>query len=252
VFRYTDGSRSPYGGFELTDARYGIEGHRVITSAARKTISSIEIESGYGGPFETFWMQLEEGAVATSYEPYFDGGEATTPTLMCAADGTCQSTYDTQTGEFVNWWWDKITFDGSEVWSAINDLNTNFGFCTLAKIQEFDHNAHFWSNQTLPDRLTTSLDGTPMLQYTPGLGLIAYDFGFYDKTLNDLGKANWKAHLAEHPLEVWVARNEPEITTIGPQPLTCPTGYGQIIQTAGDIPDCPMEIQYLAHGGNVK
>lgn len=74
----------------------------------------------------------------------------------------------------------------------------------------------------------------------------------YDAALEDKGLANWKAHLAAHPLEVWVARNEPEITKIGAQRLTCPTGFGQIIQVAGDVPDAPMEVKYLAHGGNVK
>lgn len=203
-------------------------------------------------------LVLAKGSVpATSYEPYYDGGEATAPNLMCAADGSCQSAYDPQTGEFVNWWYDKLTFDGSddENWYSIRSGDfLHFGFGIHTAVPIFNRAAKYWSNQTEPSVPQYVTNGRPLLVFnTPSAGSIAaYDFGFYDDTLEDKGLANWKAHLAEHPLEVWVARNEPEITNIGAQRLTCPTGFGQIIQVAGDIPDCPMEIKYLAHGGNVK
>lgn len=199
-------------------------------------------------------IQLEKGAVATAYEPYYDGGEATAPNLMCAVDGSCQSTYDSQTGEFVNWW-DKFIFDGSEAWSAIatND-GQHHGFYVSNVLSERAIGAAYWSNQASPQVGYKALDGTPGFRFSEIYyhTLTAYDFGFYDGALKDKGVANWKAHLAAHPLEVWVARSEPEITNIGPQRLTCPTGYGRIIQVAGDIPDSPLEIKYLAHGGNVK
>lgn len=202
-------------------------------------------------------VQLEHGSVATEYEPYFDGGEATAPNLMCAVDGSCQSTYDTQTGELVNWWWDKMVFDGSEDWdgasSSMNGVLTHCHFIVDALPENMYYNA-CWSNQSHPTKKGTDSGYDKMMQagrnnsslYVPG-------FDIWDTNLNKWSNVNnWKAHLAEHPLEVWVARNEPEITNIGAQPLTCPTCYGQIVQVAGDVPDCPMEVKYLSHGGNVK
>lgn len=202
-------------------------------------------------------LQIEEGTAVTPYEPYFDGGEAIAPNLMCAVDGSCQSTYDPQTGVYVNWWWDKIVFDGSENWEPYSviypDGNGANGYVTHNALSERMSRNAYWSNQTPPGKKELWDDRGAFLWCGVNSNhLFALDFGVYDDTLEDYGLANWKAHLAEHPLEVWVARNEPEITNIGPQRLTCPTGYGQIIQVSGDIPSCPLEIKYLAHGGNVK
>lgn len=198
-------------------------------------------------------IHLEKGSVSTSYKQYFDGGEATAPKLMCAADGSCQSTYDPQTGKFVNWWWDKLTFNGTEAWSAHRPSENIAGFYLSGALPEAMCENACWSNQTAPQ--SASPKERTKAHLICGLHdsrLRAYQFGFYDDTLPDKGLANWKTHLAAHPLEVWVARNEPEITNIGAQRLTCPTGFGQIIQVAGDVPDAPMEVKYLAHGGNVK
>ena len=191
-------------------------------------------------------IQIEEGETPTAYEPYFDGGEATAPPLLCAVDGSCQSTYDPQTGKFVNWWWDKITFDGSELWGTF-DYGVSKGFWIRA-LQEQMHLNACWANQCRP----TSKDVSGEIRCGDKDNGIYVVSNYYDGASSDRGLANWKAHLAQHPLEVWVARNEPEITNIGPQRLTCPTGYGQIIQMAGDVPNAPLEVKYLAHGGNVK
>lgn len=189
--------------------------------------------------------------------PYFDGGEATAPNLMCAVDGSCQSTYDPQTGELVNWW-DKLTFDGSddEVWHILNHSFNGITYKGFAGYHTSLEKATYracWCNQAEPHPHGAVYVTTDKPIVCPGAGFIeVYNFGFYDKELKDGGIANWRAYLAEHPLEVWVERNEPEVTNIGAQRMTCPTGYGQIVQVAGDIEDCPLEIKYLTHGGNVK
>ena len=72
-------------------------------------------------------------------------------------------------------------------------------------------------------------------------------FSFYNSSLDDKGLANWKAHLAEHPLHVRVARNEPLVTYAAPARLTQPPRSGQIIQLSGDVADCPITVKYLTH-----
>ena len=205
----------------------------------------------YGENLFSIFQEDTANGVALSRE--YDGGEATAPKLMCAVDGSCQSTYDPQTGEFVNWWWDKLTFNGTEAWNPHSPSTDVAGFYLSGALPEAMCENACWSNQTAPQ--SASPKERTKAHLICGLHdsrLRAYQFGFYDDTLPDKGLANWKAHLAECPLEVWVARNEPEITNIGAQRLTCPTGFGQIIQVAGDVPDAPMEVKYLAHGGNVK
>lgn len=193
------------------------------------------------------------GDTTGNYEPYFDGGEAISPNLMCAVDGSCQSTYDPQTGEFVNWWWDKLTFDGSEPWGAHRSSENISGFYLSGALPEIMFENACWSNQTAPQtKASINTAGAHLVCGLRDTRFRAYNFGFYDAALKDKGLANWKDHLAKHPLEVWIARNKPEITNIGTQRLTCPNGFGQIIQVEGDIPDCPLEIKYLAHGGNMK
>ena len=201
-------------------------------------------------------IRIVESGADTAYEPYFDGGSATTPDLLFALDGSHQSTYDSQTGEFVNWWDEKRVYNGSEDWQIYTIANSNWDGFMLTGQFSTDYNRNpYWSNQFFPlnqgqvtrehPHLWCGFSGTDWLAVMADKGTMP----FYDDSLADKGLANWKAHLAEHPLEVWVAKNEPEITNIGVQRLTCPMGYGQIVQVAGDIPDCPLKIKYLSHGG---
>lgn len=184
------------------------------------------------------------------YVPYCDGGKVTAPKLMRAVDGTCQSTYDSQTGEFVNWWW-PLTFNGSEAW---NIFPANHGFFSGDALPECMSGNAYWSNvdRARKSGEANNMTGARLICGRGDTVLYHMENPFYDDTLSDKGLANWKAYLAAHPLELWVSRNEPEVTNIGPSRLTCPTGYGQIVQVAGDIPDCPLEVRYLSHGGNLK
>jgi len=177
----------------------------------------------------------------------YDGGTAAAPPLLCAADGTCQSTYDSQTGEFVNWWWDKIKLDGSEAWLIYTAYR---GFYIFDILPEKMNLNSYWCNIARPGTKGSS-DSEDEPQLWCGFGNKALYYihnPFFDDTLADKGRANWKAWLAEHPLEVWVARNHPEITQIKAQPLTCPTGSGWIQRVEGALPDAPVEVRYLAHG----
>lgn len=98
-FEYTDGSMSGYNGFEVVDVRYDLDGYRVFTSAADKTVSSIFLETSRGGQFDIFWIQLEEGSEATEYEPYIETEVEIVPPIYtflcsdCSMEWTAEAIY---------------------------------------------------------------------------------------------------------------------------------------------------------------
>ena len=73
-FIYTNGSESGYGGFHVVspdqDRKDGVY---AITSEAGKTVAQIVAQGGDYGDFTLHWIQVEEGAEATAYEPYTGG-----------------------------------------------------------------------------------------------------------------------------------------------------------------------------------
>ena len=203
-------------------------------------------------------MMLVEGKYTEetmpSYTPYYDGGQATAPGLMVAVDGSCQSTFDTQTGKLTDWWWPEIVLDGSEDEKWVAYTSSAFvGFRTgiTALPEKMLRNA-YWCNMLIPSakQFTSTKPHLWCGVNTPVLFALAsptVGFPYYDETLDDFGLADWKAHLAEHPLHLWVARNEPLITYATPAKLTMPPGAGQIIQTGGDVADCPISAKFLTH-----
>lgn len=200
--------------------------------------------------------QLELGSIFTSYEPYFDGGSATAPILLLAdVDGARQSTWNPQTGKGLNWWHDMIVLDGSsdETWELYNQDGFR-GFQCLNVFSEIKLRAAYWCNLAASGR-----EG-----YAPGDKIHCWagkrsrhlyvvtkqtftSPWLYDPNLADCGLSNWKAHLAEHPLKIWVARNEPVPFETASQPLIQPKDTCNIIQTEGTISNCPISVKYLAH-----
>ena len=188
---------------------------------------------------------------ATNAAGDYDGGQATAPELMVAVDGSCQSTFDTQTGKLTDWWWPEILLDGSENWRAYSTANWIGFYAEDALPEKMLRNAH-WSNMFDPLKKGAFVSSSHIwcgvnnqnvfVVASPSVG-----FSFYNSSLDDKGLANWKAHLAEHPLHVRVARNEPLVTYAAPARLTQPPRSGQIIQLSGDVADCPITVKYLTH-----
>lgn len=176
---------------------------------------------------------------------YFDGGEAVAPELLTAFDGSCQSLWDPQTGRGLNWWYDMIELDGSETWTT---YPSHRGFsCHSNCLPEAMLRNRFWSNFAVDKKGIPNI--TEMTIWCGVVNRVIYSTfnPFFDDTLPDSGIANWKAHLAEHHLKLWVARNEPIEFQTDPQPLVQPKGYGQLIQTDGTLDDCPITVTPVTH-----
>lgn len=211
------------------------------TNEKTKFVRFNSIINGYNSP------QLELGEKATKFEKYFDGGEAVGPELLIANDGTKQSTWDSQTGKGLNWWWDEIVLDGSEIWTVYG-INNYKGFSCHGNIlpEVMTRNA-FWSNQAI--HLTGVDNATKQTMWCGVNNQIIYSTfnPFFDETLEDYGLENWKAHLQKNPLHLWVSRNEPVEFQIESQPLVQPKGVCNIIQTEGVISNCPISAKYVTH-----
>ena len=69
---------------------------------------------------------------------------------------------------------------------------------------------------------------------------------FYDDTLEDKGLANWKAHLNEHPLEIYTYKDESELVPLPDEEqellhnLEMYYGVTNVYNEQG----CPMWIRY--------
>ena len=227
------------------------------TTDASKTISYLTLS--YGTAW--YWyidvgsISMVEGSYIADtmppYAPYFDGGTAQAPDLMAAVDGSCQSAYDPQTGALTDWWWPEITLNGSEAWAAYTS-GSWIGFRVINALPETMLRNAYWCNMFAPLKKGETAS-PPHLWCGVGNNILfavafsSVGFPYYDDTLEDKGLANWKAHLAEQPLRVRVARNEPLLTYETPTRLIMPSGYGQIIQTGGDVADCPLAVRWLGH-----
>ena len=81
-------------------------------------------------------------------------------------------------------------------------------------------------------------------------GTLSFSFG----TGTTYTVAEWTEHLKElydagTPITIYYALAEPVPFETEPMPLTCPVGYGQLIQLDGNIADCPVEVTYLESMG---
>lgn len=192
-------------------------------------------------------IQIEEGETVTNYEPYFDGGEVTAPMLY--GIGEYRDEWDPQTGRGIRRI-AKVALNGSEAYAVQDNLVNTLHYSVNPEgiINTPSQNNVF----VLCSHLTVEAN---TLDQEHCMGRNNSFHFFIDKNrLQGTTIAAWmKAQYdAGTPVTIWYVLDEPVPFQTDPQRLTCPTGYGQIIQMAGDIPDAPLEVKYLAHGGNVK
>lgn len=189
------------------------------------------------------------------YTPYHDGGQAQAPELWAIPGTDYRDEWDPQTGRGIRRV-KKLVLDGAEAW--VTNKQNDYKICIY-------FNARFFP--PLP-----ALSGNGVCTHFPISyeGATVISSGWNDKlgiaTANTTGCVYMslplsvlespdldgaKAYLAQQyadgtPVTLLTAYDSQPFAT-DPQPLTQPTGYGQIIQTSGDVPDCPFTARYLTH-----
>lgn len=145
------------------------------------------------------------------------------------------------------WYWDykqlKLVADGSDSWEVspsykgfkipilpIN-MSSRTGFCTQFKVGSIGN----------LEESVIQLGASNNYAY---ISLC----NFYDDTLEDKGLANWKAHLNEHPLEIYTYRDESELVPLPDEEQTLlhnlETYYG--VTNVYNEQGCPMWLTYVA------
>jgi hypothetical protein len=180
-------------------------------------------------------------------EPYFDGGEATAPELH--AIGDYKDEWDPQTGKGIRRV-GKMVLSGSDPYVIQNNFTDTIQYSINPDglINTPSRNNVFVLCSHLPTE-ASFLDKEHCMGRNDSLHFFVGRNRLQGTTIAAWIKAQYDAGT---PITIWYVLDEPVPFQTNPQRLTCPTGYGQIIQTAGDVPNAPLEVKYLAHGGNVK
>lgn len=209
--------------FEDGNSQYAIDGYFPITFKAtqenkvvRITYRNIRMESG---SYRNF--MLNYGSTVLPYMPYKTPQILTAqtpgglPGIPVSSGGNytdesgqawvCDEV-DFKRGKYVQRVWRK-TFDGTENWSkyGIEGATSNYGFMLSNALPEPMNCRNGFCNQYKV--ITSSVNIGTDIWFRFGSGAnnpIAYVLHAeqYDPSLEDSGLANWKAHLAQTPLEV--------------------------------------------------
>lgn len=188
----------------------------------------------------TVWPMLNVGDMALSWEPY-KGRQTATITLTEPLRGIGEHRDRIRCRDGV-WgierWITKLTLDGSEDW-VIYGNSSYISFYTQSVYLPVSMN----KREGLCEQLRVMTIGGKNLN-TIWLGannkvVYTIDNQFYDDTLEDKGLANWKAHLAESPLEIITYLDEPtweplpDATQQALNALTTYAGTTRLTITAG-------------------
>lgn len=214
-FTLSDGSYSASGYPQSTKLYFYRVGDSasaiVVTSGMTFTIGnakndfvSVSLRWSTGAVFnnEKFRIMLNAGDKPKSWEPYRSTSAAITLTEPLRRIGDYRDRIMRKDGEWgIERWITKLTLDGNEDW-VIYGNSSYISFYTRNSCLPVSMN----KREGLCEQLRVMTIGGKNLN-TIWLGannkvVYAIDNQFYDDTLEDKGLANWKAHLAESPLEI--------------------------------------------------
>lgn len=148
------------------------------------------------------------------------------------------------------WYWDykqlKLVVDGNKNWNAYT-ANDYCGF----RCDGLDFNGSRKSgycNQLIVETSVSKNSNRLWLGVSNNNNIYAVNGSYFDDTLEDKGLANWKAHLNEHPLEIYTYKDESELVPLldEEQELlhNLETYYG--VTNVYNEQGCPMWFKYCA------
>lgn len=222
-------------------ARTNVEAYTTAYKTPDDCVSlriSLRNTSGVADTSAFKWLQCEFGDTATPYTPYYDGGQAQAPELW-AADGVADE-------------WDAVTGKGVRRVLALRITGEMLGSNFL--------NGRIYVRDEYSGRIASKAYNarTALCTHFSYNNNVYRDSGTEDGFIISLKRIffrNMDWESAEDAID-WFSANEvyvyaeastPEPFYHPPAKLTMPTGYGQIIQTSGDVPDCPITARYLTH-----
>lgn len=189
--------------------------------------------TGAGSSVDRIELTINYGSTPLPYEPYKTPQTLTAqtpgglPGIPVSSGGNymdengqqwiCDEV-DFKRGKYVQRVW-KGTFDGSEdeYWTRYSNPDYK-GFYTPDRIPEVCRRRAGLSNQFMIHK-----SGSPnVARIWIGAGngsIYCVSNPYYDKTLEDFGLSNWKAHLAQNPLEVMTYLETPIETDLSDEEI---------------------------------
>ena len=249
VVNYTDGTSQSIGG--STDVSQFVT-VQALTSA-NKTIKSISF--GASGGIRTGTklqkVQIEASQAPTPYAPYFDGDTAQAPDLYGIPGTDYQDEWSPQTGQGVRRM-KKIVLDGTESSWQMNEGQVADGYNLLWLMNQgvlgYQSQTAIICSHLQTGRYTDQ--ECAYLSSTQINGIVS--LVVKTDTIGGDTLEAWRAYLAAQteagtPVTVIAASNANTPFESTPSRLIMPSGYGQIIQTGGDVADCPLAVRWLGH-----
>lgn len=182
------------------------------------------------------------------YTPYYDGGQAQAPELWAIPGTEYRDAWDPQTGRGIRRV-KRYVFTGAETIVQGDDHMTSV---YRYYIRSVVFPARYNATPGLCSHLQCGTIYTIDTQQCIFGAVNTYPYFYLDKTAYpDVESVrDWftAQYAAGTPVTIWyplIGTDEPFATP--PAKLTMPTGYGQIIQVSGDVPDCPISAKYLTH-----
>lgn len=176
------------------------------------------------------WPMVNAGDTALPWEPYQSKSANITLTEPLRGIGDYRDRIMCRSGEWgIERWITKLTLAGNEDW-VIYDNSSYISFYTRNPCLPVAMN----KREGLCEQLRVMTIGGKNLN-TIWLGannkvVYTIDNQFYDDTLEDKGLANWKAHLAESPLEIITYLDSP---TWEPLPSATQQALNELTTYAG-------------------
>ena len=147
------------------------------------------------------------------------------------------------------WYWDykqlKLVVNGNAGWATYSIDTRSFYVYNI--LSETSNRREGCCNQLRVDSFGSNMTNCLWIGISNKSIYIAYS-DFYDESLEDKGLANLKAHLNEHPLEIYTYKDESELVPLPDEEQTLlnnlETYYG--VTNITNSEECMMQIQYVA------
>ena len=208
----------------------GEKGETPITYNGDVTCIIVRLKAGKTYNNMVIRPMVSAGNTALPWEPYRSTSAAITLTEPLRGIGDYRDRIMRKDGEWgIERWITKLTLDGNEDW-VIYGNSSYISFYTRNSCLPVSMN----KREGLCEQLRVMTIGGKNLN-TIWLGannkvVYAIDNQFYDDTLEDKGLANWKAHLAESPLEIITYLDAP---TWEPLPAATQQSLNELTTYAG-------------------